>query len=83
MALARKLVTIAWQMLKQNEPYRYAKPMLMAKKFTDLDRKYRQEQRRTPSATRAKAGDGQTAVYDEIGFIIPGSSFRRRTPHVN
>ncbi|WP_339629436.1 IS110 family transposase [Gimesia maris] len=68
MALARKLVTIAWQMLKQNEPYRYAKPMLMAKKFTDLDRKYRQEQRRTPSAARAKAGDGLTAVYDEIGF---------------
>tara|TARA_R110002111_G_scaffold261105_1_gene333437 strand:+ start:248 stop:685 length:438 start_codon:yes stop_codon:yes gene_type:complete len=68
MTLARKLVTIAWQMLKQNEPYRYAKPMLMAKKFTELDRKYRQEQQRTPSAARVKVGDGLTAVYDETGF---------------
>ena len=41
--------------------------MLMANKFTDLDRMHRQEQRRTPSAAKAKAGDGLTAVYDEIG----------------
>jgi len=42
--------------------------MLMAKKFTELDRKYRQEQQRTPSAARVKVGDGLTAVYDETGF---------------
>lgn len=40
MALARKLVTIAWQMLKHSEPYRYANPMLMATKFTKLRRMY-------------------------------------------
>ncbi len=30
MALARELVTIAWQMLKHNEPYRYSKPLYEA-----------------------------------------------------
>jgi len=32
-AVARKLVTIAYLMLKNNEPYRYAHPELMRKKF--------------------------------------------------
>ena len=36
MALARKLVTVAYLMLKHNEPYRYARPELMAEKFTSL-----------------------------------------------
>jgi transposase len=36
-ALARKLVTIAYLMLKNNEPYRYANPVLMRKKFTKLE----------------------------------------------
>lgn len=36
MALARKLVTVAYLMLKHSEPYRYARPELMAKKFTEL-----------------------------------------------
>lgn len=35
-ALARKLVTIAFLMLKNNEPYRYARPDLMRRKFTKL-----------------------------------------------
>ena len=36
-ALARKLVTIAYLMLKNNEPYRYARPELMRKKFAKLE----------------------------------------------
>jgi len=36
-AVARKLVMIAYLMLKYNEPYRYAKPELMRVKFTTLD----------------------------------------------
>lgn len=36
-ALARKLVTIAFLMLKNNEPYRYARPELMRKKLTKLE----------------------------------------------
>ena len=35
-ATARKLVTIAWHMLKNNEPYRYAQPTTLAAKFTRL-----------------------------------------------
>jgi len=35
-AAARKLVTIAWHMLKNNEPYRYAQPSTIECKFDRL-----------------------------------------------
>jgi transposase len=35
-ATARKLVTIAYLMLKHNEPYRYAVPILIQRKMSDL-----------------------------------------------
>jgi hypothetical protein len=35
-AVARKLVTVAYRMLKNNEPYRYARPELMRAKFATL-----------------------------------------------
>jgi transposase len=35
-ATARKLVLVAFLMLKNNEPYRYARPVLMRKKFSHL-----------------------------------------------
>ena len=35
-ATARKLVTIAWHMLRNNEPYRYAQPTTLAAKFSRL-----------------------------------------------
>jgi len=35
-ATARKLVTIAWHMLKNNEPYRYAQPSTLQAKFDRL-----------------------------------------------
>jgi transposase len=35
-ATARKLVTIAWHMLKNNEPYRYAQPATLKAKFDRL-----------------------------------------------
>ena len=35
-ATARKLVTIAWHMLTNNEPYRYAQPATLAAKFSRL-----------------------------------------------
>jgi len=37
-AVARKLVTITYLMLKNKEPYRYATPTLMLQKFAALDR---------------------------------------------
>lgn len=66
MALARKLVTIAWQMLKHNEPYRYAKPMLMATKFTKLRRMYQTQAARPAPGARQKVPDGLAAVYAEL-----------------
>lgn len=38
MAVTRKWVAIAYSMLKDNVPFRYAKPKLRAGKFTVLDR---------------------------------------------
>ncbi len=35
-AVARKLVVIAWHMLRNNEPYRYAQPKTVEAKFTRL-----------------------------------------------
>jgi len=35
-AAARKLVTISWHMLKNNEPYRYAQPSTLKAKFDRL-----------------------------------------------
>ena len=35
-ATARKLITIAWHMLMNNEPYRYAQPKTMEAKFSRL-----------------------------------------------
>ncbi|QDT15073.1 IS110 family RNA-guided transposase [Alienimonas californiensis] len=66
MALARKLVTVAHLMLKNDEPYRYAQPMLMARKFTKLERAYRPEESGKPRPARARAAHGLAAVYDEI-----------------
>ena len=52
-ATARKLVTVAYLMLKHNEPYRYAKPDVVKDKVADCQRKAGQtpsrEKRRTPT----------------------------------
>lgn len=67
MALARKLVTIAYLMLKNNEPYRYAQPKLIAKKFTSLGKKARTERPGSNVSLTAKARDGLAAVYTQLG----------------
>jgi transposase len=71
-AVARKLVTIAYLMLKNNEPYRYAKPKLMAEKFGALDRaaagtKGRKSRRAKPGPT-AQARAGLAAVFANAGL---------------
>jgi transposase len=48
-AVARKLVTIAFLMLKNNEPYRYAQPALVRSKFSTL--RYRATGIRAKSTT--------------------------------
>lgn len=71
MALARKLVTIAWQMLKKNEPYRYAKPMLMARKFTTL--KLTGQGVKASAGPTATAKQGLAAVYTKLDMPgVPG-----------
>lgn len=70
-AVARKLVTIAFLMLKNNEPYRYAKPKLMAEKFTALERaasgKTPKSRKRKPGPT-VQARAGLAAVYVNAGL---------------
>ena len=69
MALARKLVTVAYLVLKHNEPYRYARPELMAEKFTELRDKYLPaEQRGQQPRLRPSARNGLSAVYQQVGL---------------
>jgi len=52
-ATARKLVTIAWHMLRRNEPYRYAQPATLEAKFSRL--------RIRATGRRKKTGSGKGA----------------------
>ncbi len=63
-AVARKLVTIAYLMLKNDEPYRYAKPDLMSEKFAKL-RGNGHEPAEGPPAPRprTKAKEGLEELY--------------------
>jgi len=66
-ACARKLVVIAWHMLKHNQPYRYAQPLATQSKLSRLRVKATGKKRRggTPK------GEPRSAEY--------GSGIRRRT----
>lgn len=65
-ATARKLVTIAYLMLKHNEPYRYAKPEL-------VDRKYRKIKRTAGvSVPRRSARRSYDDICQAEGFSVPG-----------
>jgi transposase len=75
MARARKVVTVAFLMLKHNEPYRYAKPDLMATKFTELRKKSRrptgegsQSGKTSPPSLKPAAREGLTAIYQAVGL---------------
>lgn len=61
-ATARKLVTIAYLMLKNNEPYRYAKFDVVKGKFTDCRRK---AQKAAPKQ-RAEAAKSQESPLNEL-----------------
>jgi transposase len=67
-AVARKLVTIAYLMLKNNEPYRYAKPDLMAQKFAFLNRATNCSAPRRKRGFKAQARVGLPAVYAHAGL---------------
>jgi transposase len=59
LAIARKLVIIAWHMLKNNEPYRYAQPRTIDDKLARL-RLRATKQKRT---TGIKKGDKRSPQY--------------------
>jgi transposase len=67
-ATARKLVTIAWRMLKYNEPYRYAQPRTVGAKFDRLRIRATGKRRRggnpkgAPRPANYGSGQGTRAV---------------------
>jgi transposase len=62
-------VTIAYLMLKNNEPYRYAQPELMRKKFAKLQHPDPSRAEDSPApGRRAKAGAGLMDVYRAAGL---------------
>jgi transposase len=65
-ATARKLVTVAYLMLKNNEPYRYAKPDVVKGKLADCRRKAGL----APSRTKAEDAGGSRLndLYREHGL---------------
>ncbi len=61
-ASARKLVTIAWHMLRNNEPYRYAQPQTVEAKYSRLRVRVTGQKRKTGSKGQkrpASYGSGQ------------------------
>lgn len=62
-ATARKLVTIAWHMLKNNEPYRYAVPSTVEAKFARLRIRVTGKRRKSGQ----KKGEPRSAQYGKGG----------------
>jgi transposase len=75
-AVARKLVTIAYLMLKNNEPYRYARPELMRQKFTAL-KMLPKGKKPTGTCRRAKAGLSE--IYHSAG--LPSATTPSQLPN--
>jgi len=68
-AVARKLVTVAFLMLKNNEPYRYARPELMRAKFATLQARNSEPEGTTRTTkSRAKGKPGLAEVYRVAGL---------------
>lgn len=90
-ALAHKLVLIAWHMLKNNEPYRYATPSTLVAKFSRLRIQVTGEKRkggyekgstRKPtygSGVRTKPVPSLAAFYDREG--LPPNPAMRQGEH--
>src|SRR5690606_34122910 len=68
-AVARKLVTISYLMLKNNEPYRYAKPTLMSRKFSGLNRTKNQDSTGKKVSKQTAASRSNLAeVYEDASL---------------
>jgi transposase len=78
-AVARKLVTVAYLMLKNNEPYRYARPELMREKFSKLEAGGRRVSGASaPRRRLTAAGARLPEVYEAAG--LPPATAPRELP---
>jgi hypothetical protein len=71
LAVARKLVTVAFLMLKRNEPYRYARPELMRGKFAALQTRGGEASGTAAPAKpkrRTRGKPGLAEVYQAVGL---------------
>lgn len=68
-AVARKLVTVAFLMLKNNEPYRYARPELMREKFTTVPAAGAEKKAKS-ARPRTKRKPSLDEVYQAAGLPL-------------
>jgi transposase len=72
-AAARKLVTIAWHMLKNNEPYRYAQPATLQSKFDRLRVRVTQQRKKGGLPKGSKRpdnyGKGRTRAVPSLSAV--------------
>jgi transposase len=83
-ATARKMVTIAWHMLKHQEPYRYAVPESTENKLAGLRVRATGEKRKTgpPKGTKpaSKLGAGKTKTVPSLDEVYDRQGLPRRRP---
>lgn len=72
-AAAHKLVTIAWHMLKNNEPYRYAQPSTIERKFDRLRVQVTRERKKSGlpkgSPRPQNYGNGRTRAIPSLSAV--------------
>jgi transposase len=83
-ATARKLVTIAWHMLKNKEPYRYALPRSTDEKLASLRVRATGVKRKTGNAKgtprRSKLGSGKTRTTPSLEDVYARQGVPGRRP---
>jgi transposase len=83
-ATARKMVTIAWHMLKNKEPYRYATPCSTDNKLAGLRVRATGEKRKTgsPKGSKpaSKLGTGKTRTTPSLDEVYDRQGLPRRRP---
>jgi transposase len=83
-ATARKMVTIAWHMLKNKEPYRYATPRSTDAKLSGLRVRATGEKRKGGSPKGAKAvsklGTGQSRTIPSLDEVYDRQGLPSRRP---
>jgi transposase len=83
-ATARKMVTIAWHMLKNKEPYRYASPRCTDEKLAALRVRATGEKRKTGPAKgskrASKLGTGKTRTTHSLDEVYNRQGLPSRRP---